>query len=298
MDCPINHQKELSRIAIGTAQFGLNYGISNTRGQTTLKQAEEILNTAARCGINTIDTAKLYGNSESTLGQLETAEFKLITKLPPLPEHQDNVFNWVEQQLQDSITKMGCAKLHGVLLHDPSQLHSPAGQDIASSLIKLKEAGVIDKVGVSIYNPEDLTIYSSVLPLDLVQCPFNILDRRLETSGWMAQLSQRNVEIHTRSCFLQGLLLMPESQRPTYFDTWSSLFETWDNWLKENNLSPLQACLRFVLSFPEISKAVVGIETASQFEQVIESCIGKIPTIPDHLRSDDFELINPSHWKS
>ena len=107
-----------------------------------------------------------------------------------------------------------------------------------------------------------------------------------------------NVEIHVRSVFLQGLLLMSKSQRPEKFNGWNDLWLKWDCWLEENNITALEASIRYVLSIPEISKVIIGVDSTSQLKEIISAANGKLPLIPSELFSNDVSLLNPSNWNS
>ena len=132
--------------------------------------------------------------------------------------------------------------------------------------------------------------------LDIIQAPLNLIDRRLETSGWLSKLHKSGVEIHTRSSFLQGLLLMPRHAIPSKFKAWNILWDDWDTWLHDNKISPINACLSYVLSFPEIDKVVVGVDTPSQLIEIIGAATGAtINSYPD-INSDIVDLINPANW--
>jgi hypothetical protein len=166
-------------------------------------------------------------------------------------------------------------------------------------MCRLKEEQRVAKIGVSIYQPSELDALLAVYkPFDLVQAPFNILDRSLLNSGWLQKLSDASTEIHIRSAFLQGLLLMSADKRPPQFQRWQSLWQQWDTWLAQNDLTALEACLHYPLSIPEITKVVVGIDSLSQLQQIISavSCSGVLP--PVELQSDDPQLVNPARWVS
>lgn len=297
MDRPINTEKTPNRLAIGTAQFGLHYGVSNTDGQVTLSNVKDILRLARAHELNTLDTAKLYGSSEHALGQTNLEDFNIITKLPPVPEDTPSVSDWILKQVHHSIEILGTKTLHGVLLHRPSQLQTPIGREIIRALLSLKETGVIRKLGVSVYDPSELDYLISKFDIDLVQTPFNILDRRILESGWLDRLADSGIEVHTRSAFLQGLMLMQDDERPDYFATWAPLFQAWSHWLTEYELTPLEACIRYVLSHSQISKVVVGVESPSQLLEIIRIQPGDLPYLPDSFASPDLNLINPSLWK-
>ena len=134
--------------------------------------------------------------------------------------------------------------------------------------------------------------------MDIVQAPFNILDRRLEVSGWLDKLSQTGVELHSRSVFLQGLLLQKKNQRNPYFNKWSDYFNKFNDWINDTKQTSLSATLNFSYSYEQINKVIVGVENKSQLTEIITS-ISKSPQypIPDELIIDDPMLINPRNWK-
>ena len=131
-----------------------------------------------------------------------------------------------------------------------------------------------------------------------MQAPFNVLDRRHETSGWLAQLSKERVEIHTRSVFLQGLLLMDPAKRPAAFGRWEPLWHKWRDWLDAVSLSPVEACVAFVLSRPEVDRAVVGVDSLRKFQEVIAAVDAPRLDWPAALMSEDQELITPTRWQA
>lgn len=288
----------MSRLALGTVQFGLPYGIANQGGQVPRMAARAMLLLAAANGIDTIDTAIGYGESEICLGEVGTQGFKLITKLPPLPDGCSDVSGWIQEQVAASLARLGVSEVYGLLLHRPEQLLGTEGKVLYQTLQSLKDSGVVQKVGASIYAPNELTDLMKHYHLDLVQAPFNLVDRRLYSTGWLHRLKNEGVEIHTRSAFLQGLLLMPQSAIPEKFALWSELWVKWHEWLSCHEVSAVHASLAFPLSFPEIDRVVVGADSVSQLEQIIQgagSCLPK--DLPD-LHCTDEHLINPSLWNT
>src|SRR5208337_5188456 len=129
---------------------------------------------------------------------------------------------------------------------------------------KVKESGQVKKIGVSVYRPNELALLCPRYRFDLVQVPFNIVDRRLHTTGWLDRLKDWGIETHARSPFLQGLLLMPEADIPVEFSSWSDLWRRWHEWLLSANVSAVEACLAFPLSFPAIDRVVVGVDSVRQ----------------------------------
>jgi aryl-alcohol dehydrogenase-like predicted oxidoreductase len=285
------------RLALGTAQFGLSYGVANTSGQIDLNQGKLLLDCALKNGINTLDTAIAYGNSEKRLGQIGVEKWHVVSKLPAVPDKCENVKEWVFEQVHNSTNRLGIGQLYGLLLHKPKQLLEPNGHLIYQSLIELKTYGLLNKIGVSIYDPSELDLLCNEFDFDLIQAPFNILDRRIVDSGWLFKLSNLGIEIHTRSTFLQGLLLMSRESIPLKFSRWSLLLHEWLNWLEESNLSAAEACLRYILSFLEINKVVVGVDNEIQLNELIKGARGPLLKIPENIKSNDINLINPARWE-
>jgi aryl-alcohol dehydrogenase-like predicted oxidoreductase len=287
------------RLALGTAQFGLNYGVSNTSGQVAISEIKDILLEAKAHNIDTIDTAIAYGNCEEVLGNTGVDGFNIITKLPPVPEYLDDSDLWVSNQIKSSLSRMKLNKISGVLLHRASDfLTKPEGK-LFDSLRKLKDNGIIDKIGVSIYNPSELDdLEKHGIEIDIVQSPFNIFDRRLESSGWLNKLRLAGVEIHTRSVFLQGLLLQSHSQRNGYFNSWSNHLNNFDEWVFETNQTALGASLNFQFSYDQITKIIIGVQSKPQLSEILRSNYeGFHHQIPKELEIDDPLLLNPQNWK-
>lgn len=284
------------KIALGTVQFGLDYGIANTSGRVTAQEARAILQRAQACGLDTLDTAIAYGESETVLGQLGIERWKTVTKLPAVPDDCQDVAQWVHEQVQQSMARLRVKQLHGVLLHRPAQLHETMGPALYGALQSIKAQGKTRKIGVSVYGHSELDELFDAYEFDLVQAPLNILDRGLVESGWADQLHDAGVELHTRSAFLQGLLLMPAAQRPGKFNPWANVWRAWDSWLEQDGLTPLQACLRYVTNLPHIDRVVVGLDTAAQLQQTIEAADGKLPTLPEFPDLQDTRLTNPASW--
>lgn len=284
------------KLALGTAQFGLDYGIANQQGQIPSVEVKNILAKAKSGGLDTLDTAISYGNSEACLGEVGVSDWKVISKLPAIPDECGDIFEWVSDSVNDSLQRLNVNNLYGLLLHRPQQLLELNGEELFNALEKVKKSGLIQKIGVSIYDPSELDELCSRFPIDIVQAPFNIIDRRMIDSGWMVHLNEKKIELHIRSVFLQGLLLMDSESRPRNFDRWSSLWDKYDAWLEQSNLTSLQACLRYVLSFPEIDKIVIGVDSQNHLEEILKASKGAIPPLSDSFGVDDMQLLNPACW--
>lgn len=286
------------KLALGTAQFGLRYGVANTAGQVKLPEIKAILSASIDAGIDTLDTAIAYGDSEACLGEAGiSSSWRVITKLPPLPASARNLPRWVNEQVSGSLSRLRVSKLDAVLLHRPSDLLGPHGDAYRKTLATLKARGTIEAVGVSIYDPAELDAIWPVYRPDIVQTPLNVLDRRLLKSSWLERLARHGVRIHTRSAFLQGLLLMNANQRPAWFSPWTELLERWVQWYTLQNVTPLQAALSFSVNQPAIERVVVGVDSVRQLREILSASSSILPMPPEDLCSEDLNLLEPSRWK-
>ena len=281
------------RLAIGTAQFGMPYGISNKSGQTSQLEAKNILDMAFANGIDTLDTAVAYGDSEATLGQVGIDGWNVISKIPPMPI--GNGGDWVMRQVKSSLSNLKIDQLNGVLLHAPEQLLSPDGGETIHGLEKAKSLGLVKKVGYSIYSLERLPSLLEVFKPDIVQLPLNILDQRVINTGWLVKMIELGIEIHSRSIFMQGLLLMNPVERPVYFHKWNELFQKWDSMVADKNA--LEACFSFIKSIHGISKVVVGVESQAQLSQLLFAWNTAAPMAAPKFSCEDEALVNPSNWR-
>lgn len=286
------------RIALGTAQFGTDYGIANARGVVEDDGALAILDLARASGIDTLDTAVSYGAAEERLGRVGVHGFRIVTKLPALPEDVRDVRGWVEGHVAASLGRLGVDRLHGVLLHRACDLREDRGVELGSALVSIREAGLTERIGLSVYDPTEAQLSDDEFPLGLVQAPYNVLDQRLVSGGWADELVDRGVEIHARSIFLQGLLLMTPRSRPPAFERWRPIFKDYERWLSDTGLTPLAACVRAALSPRQIHRVVVGVDHVSQLAGIVAAAAdGEIPS-PPALATDDLDLLLPFRWPS
>lgn len=288
-----------SKIVLGTAQFGLSYGVANAAGKPDLAAVGAILARARAGGIRLLDTAIAYGDSEQVLGTIGMSDFGIISKLPQIPEHDDmDVAAWVASQVSDSLARLNVAHLDGLLLHRPGQLLSSTGGRLYRALQEQVAQGRVRRIGVSIYEPYELDQLIPRFALDLVQAPLNLWDSRLEASGWRGRLQHMGIALHGRSVFLQGLLLMPDARRPAYFQRWASLWAAWRTWLAEHRLTPLQACLRYALHAEGVERVVLGVDSVEQLDEILSIVDeGPVPDGYQSLQTQDAALLNPSLWK-
>lgn len=290
-------QIDLKRIALGTAQFGLNYGISNKRGKIPQSKVFEILNKAINSGIYTVDTAPTYGNSENILGNYikhYDKKLKIISKLSKCSYWE------TEKIFESSLNKLGTPKIYGYLIHnfqsyakDKKKWHE---------LEKLKAKGKIQKIGFSLYFPSELkSILKDGLKIDIIQIPFSIFDQRF--SSYFPDLKKRGIEINVRSIFLQGLVFKKPSELNNYFNKIKDKIAK-INTISEKYNIPIEAiCLNYVYLNKFVDRIVIGVESIKNFEDIIlainykQSIKQLLPQLLE-LQENDESIILPFNWKT
>jgi len=286
----------MMKLALGTAQFGLDYGVANSKGKVSLEEARKIFDLAEAIGIQTIDTASAYGNSEEVVGLVSSVNHEVVTKLSGVPEQCDDVFDWTQKQLFSSLSKLRRERIDAILLHRPDQLHLEYGNELYRALQEFKSEGYVKKIGISIYDPRELDLLWGCYDFDIVQAPLNIIDRRIIDSGWAERLKKNDIEIHTRSVFLQGLLLMPKLKRSEKYSPWQYIFDEWDRWLDQHGLTAYEACLRFATNHDTIDRVIVGVDSAEQLKELAGVSMTSLESLPEFTGLRDTRLINPASW--
>ena len=280
----------MSKLALGTVQFGLDYGITNQSGQVTIKEVKGILDFAKENGIDVLDTASGYGNSEKVLGEVGVDNYQIITKTISLKNGVDKVIDGFYQSLDDLSQK----QVEGLLIHNIQDIENKQFNALFNKLNELKQQGLIKKIGFSTYTPEQVNFLLENFDFNIIQVPFNVFDTRLIQSGQLQALKSKGVEIHSRSVFLQGILLN-FNDLPKYFKTWEKQFNEYQTMVKESEMSLLEYALNFALSTQEVDKVLVGVDSKQQLEEIVRS-LKKHDNL-DAYTISDINLLNPSMWK-
>ena len=290
------------KIGLGTAQFGLDYGISNRSGQVDEREIREIIAVAEHVGVRVVDTAAAYGDAQDRLGRALAPNhaFRIVTKLPRLPDglRIAATDEWVRGTFAASLGRLRAAAVYGLLVHRVADLLGPGGPQLWSTLASLQGDGAVEKIGASVYTARDLDSLLERYPLQLVQVPLNVFDQRLLESGHLERLKAAGVEVHARSVFLQGLLLMdPDTLADPYFDPARAPLAAFRSAAAAVGCTPLQAAVSFAMSVGEVDAAVVGVTDAAQFAEIIAAAA---PTLPrDWYRPfavGDERILDPSRW--
>lgn len=288
-----------SKIGLGTAQWGMPYGVSNKLGRTPAKEIKRILKVAHSAGISLLDTASLYGNAEQALGESDLSSYRVITKTPKFGN--DSVLKADTDDLvrtfNASLRNLGLNSVYGLLVHDVSDIFATNGSNLLDALEQLKSQGYASKIGVSVYTSSQINKILDYCKPDIIQLPINVLDQRLIQDGTIAHLSGLGIEVHARSVFLQGLLLMQiNDYMPKYFEPWLPLLSKWHSFCGDQLISPLHAALGFVCGLKDISYALVGVENQKQLKEILDNSTTLNSFDFEQFASDDLKLLDPSVW--
>lgn len=284
------------QLCLGTVQFGLPYGVTNQAGQVPEEEVLRILDLAASSGIELLDTAQAYGTAESVLGRCwpEDMPRRLISKLAAGAGRQ----NW-ETSLIASLHRLQAPKLDGFLLHNASDLLAPDGEELLNWLEDLRERGLVERIGVSIYEASEL----ERLPLDrlqLVQLPLSVYDQRLIYDGTISKLKDLGIAVHVRSVFLQGLLLLPPHQWPDHLSPAFRVHHAqWLNDLNQVAVSPLAGALGFVRACEGVEAVLCGVVSRIELSEVLESWeqhMAFIPAAPEKWGWQNVKDLDPRRW--
>jgi aryl-alcohol dehydrogenase-like predicted oxidoreductase len=276
------------RFAIGTVQFGLDYGISNISGKTEEKEVAEILETAWQNGIDTIDTANGYGDSENVLGKQLKHPFRIVTKFSASADSAAKI----EESLLNSTKALQTKTVYGFLAHDADLLIK--NPELWKSLYGLREKKLVEKIGYSLYTPEQLVqlIDLKIIP-DIVQLPYNFLDQRFKP--FFQELKSMGTEIHIRSVFLQGLFFMNPDKLSAHFEPAKPVLKNLQLALPDRN--DLAAwLLQFVLKEKNIDKVVLGVNNSQQLNANLSGILNQYPVSIAAGHALPKEILMPYLW--
>ena len=281
------------KIGLGTVQWGLDYGIANTHGIPSDEVLNSIFDLANKAGINMFDTATQYGEAEKRVGQFSNLEHKIVTKIGNFSTNK-----CLNQQLDNSFNHLQRQNIYGCLFHNVDELIN--NTDLWRELLVYKEEGRINKIGYSLYEPQELIdLLEAGLHPDIVQFPYSILDRKFEP--YFDLLKNKGVEIHVRSVFLQGLYFKSVEELDHIYADLKQSLEVIRKLGKENNFSPLEMTLCFVLQNEFIDYAVIGVETVDQLGEIVNTSKQKLSQkVIREIKSIQLEnhsLLNPVNWK-
>jgi aryl-alcohol dehydrogenase-like predicted oxidoreductase len=285
----------MSRVGLGTVQFGIDYGISNAAGKVSASEVAAILAAADEAGIIVLDTAASYGAAEEVLGRalFPGHHFNIVTKTLPLRHG----FEEVEIRARRSLHLLGQRPADAILVHAAQDLAGPDGPRLWGLLQRLREEGLYRRIGISAYFDDNPLELGRRYRPDLMQIPFSILDQRLKKNGELQSLKELGIELHVRSIFLQGLLLMDPRQLPPKLTHAALALATTQARIRQAGLTTLEAALGFVLAQDHVDIAVVGVTSRNELAEIVAASAADLPEFDwNACAIDDPITLTPSRW--
>lgn len=273
---------QISRLTLGTVQFGLDYGIANKSGQPSYETARDIIACACEHGVNCLDTAAAYGTSEEVIGKALrelgiSDKVTIATKIhhlePGLTASQADAA--VEQCVTTSLKRLALDALPICVFHIESNF-----LEYADSLAKMKSRGLVKHIGSSTMTPEATLKIAGSGAAGAVQIPTSILDRRFVDSGLLDRAADHSVAVFVRSIYLQGLLLMPEPDIHPQLADVIPVRRNLSALASNAGISLAELAIRYLLGIPGITSLVVGVDTVDQMRENA-ALFSKGPLTPD-----------------
>ena len=288
----------MTKLCLGTVQFGMNYGIQGN-GQPSSTEAINILNKAYNAGIKAYDTAAAYGTAESVLKaflsqpHINRNTVKIISKTK---SHDTGMID----DAKCSLENLGADFLDGCLLHDAKYVFDSAA---VQNLMSLKETGLSKEIGVSVYTPDEALKCLEYDFLDIIQAPYNVLDRRLDKCGFFEKAKEQGICVCVRSVLLQGLLMMNPSALPQHMGFAASVLSEFQEICRTHNLRYFEGAVGYVLQHPDIDYLVFGVDNISQLDEYISLASQNVrDDIADIFMSKfndvDEKILMPNLWQS
>lgn len=283
-------------LGLGTAQFGMNYGISNSVGQTPEAEVARIMSLAWDSGCRVLDTAAGYGDSEAVLGRLfdESRPFRIVTKTPAAAGNGGGPK--IGRAFSEQLARLRRRQIYGLLVHRTSDLLGPFGAELYRELCALKDMGLVERIGASVYDGAEIDALLDRFDLDLVQLPVNVFDQRLVENSRLSLLKDRGVEVHVRSAFLQGVLLLKPDELPEFLRPLAESLREFRGAAGARGMSPLQAALSFVKGLDGVDVVLVGVTQYAELEEIVAAFSGTQSFDAAAFACGDARLVNPSLW--
>lgn len=289
-----------AQVALGTVQFGMPYGVADDGGPPTAGEIAAILAEARRAGVVVIDTAPSYGGSEALLGGSTGGldGFRIVTKTRHFGETGsiDDPTTGIRATLRNSIRALRVDRVAALLIHNPADAIGTRGSAIFDRMRALREEGLTEKIGLSVYEPSDLASFGQLDSIDIVQLPLNVLDQRMLRSGWIARLKDRGIEVHARSSFLQGLLCIDPAKVSARHSAALPALRRFHADRGEAGLTAPAACLAFVSRIAGVDAVVVGVKSVAQFADVLTAAAARWEADFSVYAVDDPEIVDPRRW--
>ena len=290
-----------SKLGLGTAQFGQDYGISNKKGQCSICEVSSIIKMAEQKNVRVIDTAHLYGTSEVALGKTlpKNHRFDIVTKTTNFEGNDITLseINFLEKKFFQSLKRLNQKSIYGILIHNANDVLKDGGSLLIEKIKDFKNQGLVEKIGVSVYTTEQIIQIIPNYSIDIIQLPISIFDQRLLKNNILKKIKSLGIEIHARSVFLQGLLLAEPGELSPHFSSILRHLKKYHLFLRKHRISPVQAALDFVSNIREVDVVLCGVSSMLELEEIISFFQQETNINFSSFAINDPKILNPSNWK-
>jgi aryl-alcohol dehydrogenase-like predicted oxidoreductase len=285
-----------NRIILGSANFDHVYGVK--KNIIKKNEIKKLFDLAFKKKVRIIDTSPTYNYSEKIIGLLNNNRFKIISKIPKLPKNikKKNVQKWLNTIVNTSLKNLKIKKFECLLVHNSESLLTKNGSEIYKSIKNMKTKGLTKKIGVSIYDFDVLEKILNKFKFNLIQAPFNVLDQRLIEKERLIKLKKQKIEVHVRSIFLQGTLLLKKNLFSKKLKNLNKELIVWKDWLKKNKLNALHVCLLHVLNHKKLDGVVIGCDSKNELSEILKVQKIKNSISLAGLNIRNKNLIDPRKW--
>lgn len=288
-------KKILNKLILGGAQLSTSkYGITNKLSSSS-NEKNKILNFAYSKGIRYIDSARSYKNSEKIIGK-NKKKFKIISKIGNFPKNINCYEKYIEQEVKNTLNNLKINKLYGLLIHSQHNLSKIKFLKIVEIFKVLKQKNKVKLIGISIYDSSDLEFFWEFWKPEIIQVPYNIFDKRIETSGWLKKIKKKKIEIHARSVFMQGLLISSKNNLSNKNNKLINKLNSWFLWCKKNNFDPIEKCLSVILN-KNFDKIIIGVNSLQHLKKIIMTLSNKTIVNRSSYNIVYNSCFDPRKWK-
>ena len=283
----------LSKLGLGSGQFALDQ--ASVRGRSPQAEVRDILEIAARSQLGVFDLAGRSPQAEGAIGDVmpRPNPFKISISTVRADRGPD----LVEAEARAALQRLGVEQADCILVPSASELFGPHGLAMWDRLKALKDQGLTRKIGISVFASDDPLGLARRFRPDVVQAPASLLDQRLIVDGTLAAIAGLGMEVHLRSIFLNGLILLPPDRAPNHLKEAAARISRARRLIAEGKSDPLQAALGFALSRPEATAVLVGVASAAELNAVIRAAASPPPDLDwDEMAIDDPVALDPRAW--
>lgn len=283
----------VSKLGLASGQFAFDR--APVRGRTVQAEVRDILDIAAKAGVRLLDVAGRSVQAERELGALLLSPDSFRVCISTIrPDRGPDI---VEAEARACLARLGVAQADCILVPSVAELLGPHGVALWDRLKALRDEGLTRKIGVSVFASDDPLGIARRFRPDVVQAPASLLDQRLINDGTLAAIAGLGMEVHLRSIFLNGLLLLPPDRAPSHLRAAAARISRARRMIAEGRSDPLQAALGFALSRPEASAVLVGAASAAEFNAIVAAAASPPPDLDwDDMAIDDPEALDPGAW--